>query len=263
MTYYREKVRCYKRSHSQTVYRNFGDDQSVETSDDFLTFCIFDAFGRTINNYTTDYTERNVISAGSATYKTNSGTNKTNNRLLASASGGIKTPNLLYNSNVEKGSSTTTATDWSRSGSYATRTTAKPYYGDYAFQFSRSAATSTADYWSQQVSLTSGKTYTFSAYVNIPTATEFSTNGGLRLKIAGQASEDLDSATQSMNNGWRRITLTVEAQTTGNTTIAVEASNYTGNIYVDALQLEQADAPSTYNLIEDSSFEKGTISSPS
>ena len=67
------------------------------------------------------------------------------------------------------------------------------------------------------------------------------------------SSETVNFATTNIGNGWVRIEVTYTPTST--TTYRVAA---TGNdSYVDCLQLEQEDAASSFNLVEDGSFESG------
>lgn len=171
---YGAKMHAYKRAHLQTVYRYYGKDGvphsdengnvvNSNSTDDILNFRVLDAEGRTISSYSTDYSEQHVLGVGAAAYTTNSGTNKTNNRMTANVSAGQQGVNLLRNSGAENGTS-----NWSNAGT----SSSEHYTGAKSFVLGSSPL-------SQSVTLSAGKEYTFSAYVKIPKTVSFSSGGGV------------------------------------------------------------------------------------
>ena len=239
---YGEKIHGFKRSHSQAAYRYYGkdgiDDRFGGSGDDILTFKIFDRFGKTINSYSTDATEQHVLGVGAAAYTANSGTSRQNNRLTANTAAGLQGVNLLKNSSAENGT-----TDWtggSVSTSYA-------YSGTSSFTVNSSLL--------QAVELDQGKTYTFSAYVR-------TTNSAVKLVFRNSSGTDLKSSetvnysTAGAGGGWQRLTVTYEAPSDGDYYIAVVKTSATGTVYADCMQLEQEESASTYNLLENGSFEE-------
>ncbi len=253
----------YRRSPYQSVYRYYGDDQIAAgvgaQADDFLVFKVFDRAGRTINSYTTDSTEKHVLGVGAASYTANSETKRENNRVLSAASAGQQGVNLLKNADLEY--SDTTAEAWTRSTTYA-RVGTTAYHGDTAMLFTRTSAVSTADRWRQTVLAQDGGSYTFSAYVNVSSGVTFSSGGYLQLRIllsnntVCAVSEKVTYSTENINDGWMRISATATNIPANTSIIAdVYAVKYKGDIFVDSLQLEHENAPSTYNLLDDASFE--------
>ena len=236
---YGAKMHGYKRSRSQAVYRYYGDDQLENTEDDLLNFKIFDYSGRTITNYTTDSSETRILGVGSATYTQNSGTSPKNNRLTAGASSGQQGVDLMTNNSGELG-----AVHWTGGASQSTNV----LYGSQAF-----SVTDGALY--RDVTLTAGVEYTFSAYVNVPDGSS------AYLSVTGDASPynslTVDYPTSGANDGWQRISCTFTPASTKSYQIKLIA---TGTVYADALQLEEGEAPSTYNLLEEGSFENATAS---
>ena len=236
---YGTKMHGYKRSRSQAVYRHYGDDQDENTKDDLLSFKIFDYEGRTITAYTTDRFEARILGVGSAAYTQNSGTSPKNNRLTAGASSGQQGVDLMTNNSGELG-----AVHWTGGSSETTNV----LYGTKAF-----AVTDSALY--RNVALSAGVKYTFSAYVKVPDGSS------AYLSVTGDTSPynslTVDYPTAGANDGWQRISCTFTPASTKSYQIKLIA---TGTVYADALQLEEGDAPSTYNLLEEGSFENATAS---
>ena len=239
---YGTKMHGYKRAHTLAVWRDYGKDQTANTSDDYLTYKILNRIGQTVCAYTTDADESHILGSSAAEYT--SGTNRKNNNLLAAsaytAQPGI---NLLRNGDAEDN-----ASYWS-AVSISTETV---YSGGKSFILNNDA-------FYQLATLSSGKTYTFSAYVNLGAVEADSVVRLALLSTAGEilaASPALTTSTQGANGGWQRLSATY---TVGDSDITVMASmlssGLSGNAYVDCLQLEEEEAASTYNLAEEGSLE--------
>ena len=231
-------------SHSQTTYRDYGADRAANTSDDILTHYLFDYAGRTANAYTTD-NAGNVLGATNAAYSANNGVDKTNNRTLRSASIGIAGQQLLRNTSVES-----TSNAWTFSG--ASRASTNPRTGSYSV---KGTLSSNGTQYAQKSSesLTSGKTYTFSAYVNTSGATNFY-GTGVYLKVSDGTntweSNPVNYATSTaVDDGWVRVSVTFTAKTSAAHTVSVYNSGVS-QFYADDFQLEAGEAPSSYNLVE-------------
>ena len=231
-------------SHSQTTYRDYGADRAVNTSDDILTHYLFDYAGRTANAYTTD-NAGNVLGATNAAYSANNGVDKTNNRTLRSASIGIAGQQLLRNTSVES-----TSNAWTFSG--ASRASTNPRTGSYSV---KGTLSSNGTQYAQKSSesLTSGKTYTFSAYVNTSGAANFY-GTGVYLKVSDGTntweSNPVNYATSTaVDDGWVRVSVTFTAKTSAAHTVSVYNSGVS-QFYADDFQLEAGEAPSSYNLVE-------------
>ncbi len=255
-TVYGAKYHGYKRAHSQTAYRYYGKDgkpymdedgkiENATSTDDLVTVKVLDNYGRTVGSYTSNWNETEILGAGAASYTQNSGTSRTNNRITASASAGQQGVNLLKNSSAEN-----EASGWIN----ANANPSDHFIGNKSF-----TTTNTAFY--QTVSLTSGEDYTFSAYVKIPEGTTFSSTGGVHLAFRSNGGSDLvksetvNYSTTSMQGGWMRLTVTFTAGNAIDYQVAVVPNGVTGSIFVDALQLEKGKAASTYNIVENGSFE--------
>lgn len=235
-----------------TVYRDHGPDRLHETADDLLCNYLYDFSGRTINTYVTD-NDLNICGAANVVYTEQDTTGKTNNRILRSASTGIVAEQLLSNAGFESGS-------WTHSGTAVS--TAKTRTGFNALVGTTENAATVQCAQTTSVTLTAGKTYTFSGYVN--TAGMNFTGKGIYLKVtddSGKAwsgnpiayatvvnTEFIDSS--AFGNGWVRLSVTFTAETNGTHTLSIYREGATGTFYADDFQLEQGEAPSSYNMLE-------------
>ena len=240
---YGAKMHGYKRSHSQAVYRYYGDDQKANTSDDILTFKVLNSMGMTVCSYSTDNTEQHILGIDAAAY-TKDSNRKANNRLAASTYSGQPGINLLRDGDAENSGS-----HWSS----VPATTAAHYNGARSYLLNGNS-------FYQSISLSKDKTYTLSAYVRLDTA---ASSGGIRLAfldgngnaINGASSPLLTTATNGVNGGWQRLTVTYTPTTSLAARASVISTGFSGTAYVDCIQLEEEDAASTYNLVEEGSFE--------
>ena len=71
-------------------YRWCGKDRTLNNSDDLITTMVFDYYGHTISSSTTSADGKIIYSAAASTYSSNSGTLKTNNRLLVDSGVGMR-----------------------------------------------------------------------------------------------------------------------------------------------------------------------------
>lgn len=258
---YGAKYHAYKRAHSQTAYRYYGKDglpymdsdghlTDNGTTDDLLTIKILDNEGRTVGSYTSNSDESEILGAGAATYTENSGTSKKNNRITSSASAGQQGINILQNGSAENG-----AYKWIN----ANPTTDEHYIGNKSFLLGEIGLL-------QTVLLEKDETYTFSAYIKIPAGTTFSTNGGVWLTFLPVGSSDplssgekINYSTDGIDKGWVRLTATYTPDADISCRVTVMRYGLTaGNVYADCLQLEKGEAASTYNIIDNGSFEHST-----
>lgn len=114
----------------------------------------------------------------------------------------------------------------------------------------------------QLVALQGGKTYTLSAYIRMDTAAA----GGIRLAflndnggaISGASSPLLSASTKGVNGNWQRLSVTYTPASSCVVRASVISTDLGGSAYADCIQLEEEDAASTCNLLEDGSFENLT-----
>ena len=237
--------------HSETIYRDHGADRTSGNSDDVLTHYLFDYAGRTVNAYTTDNTG-NILGATNAAYSGSGSTDKTNNRTLRTGSMGVARQQLLSNPGLED-----SATGWTFNNG-TSRATTKPRTGAYSIKGTLSS-NGTQYALISSGTLTAGKTYTVSGYVNTSDVTKIE-GGGISLTVTdgtnGWTSQWVNYITSTaVDNGWVRISVTFTPDATDEYGIFVNNSGAIGTFYADDFQLEEGDAPSSYNLIKNSNME--------
>ena len=113
-------------------------------------------------------------------------------------------------------------------------------------------------------SLKAGKAYTLSAYFSVSSYLNWKDGAKLELLVQNGSStlqtflltDTKPSA--DIESGWQRVSATYTPASDGTYRFLFRLSGCTGTAYLDDVQLEQADAASTYNLIQNGSFEFGT-----
>ncbi len=241
---------------SRTTYRDYGADRTGETADDILTHYLFDNAGRTANAYTTD-NSGNILGATNAVYTApnkDDNTNKWNNRTMRTSSIGIAGQQLMKNTSVELD-----APAWSLNGTSIV--TANPRTGNKSIKGTQTGNGAQSAQISSE-SLTAGTTYTFSAFINTKDVSSF--NGkGIYLEVSKDSSWTslpVNYKTSSVvDNGWIRISVTFTPTTAGVHTLALRNDGASGTFYADDFQLEKGEAPSSYNLVENGSFEMSSF----
>lgn len=241
-------------NHSQTTYRDYGQDRQANTADDILTHYLFDYARRTVNAYTTD-NDGVIIGATNSAYYERSSTDKSNdkrnNRTVRTASIGLASQQLLKNTSIESNSD-----EWTFSG--ASRATTKPRTGSYSI---KGTLDSNGTQYAMKSSekLTAGKKYTFSAYVNTSEVTKFEGSGVCLLVTDGSQSWTSNyvnyTTSNEVDDGWVRISVSFTAPATDIYGITIFNSGCIGTFYADDVQVEEAEAPSSYNLLENGNME--------
>ena len=253
-------------------FRDYGADATANTDDDIVSYTTFDNAGRTVNTISLDKTETKLYGADSSAYTTNDtsskGNSKSNNRVNADVAIGQQAMNLLVNQSGEKGKDGS-AEDWSethkgtnvscavRSDEDHARTGARLFHiwmGD-----SSDSSEERAGSYSQKIQLKGNTTYTFSGYVS---TTELAKAGDVYAKIVspnGQEiakSKSIDYRTPlEIEDGWERLSITFKTSSAGVYSCGIYAENTQGLTRLDDFQLEEADACSSYNMVEDGSME--------
>ena len=253
-------------------FRDYGADATANTDDDIVSYTTFDNAGRTVNTISLDKTETKLYGADSSAYTTNDtsskGNSKSNNRVNADVAIGQQAMNLLVNQSGEKGKDGS-AEDWSethkgtnvscavRSDEDHARTGARLFHiwmGD-----SSDSSEERAGSYSQKIQLKGNTTYTFSGYVS---TTELAKAGDVYAKIVspnGQEiakSKSIDYRTPvEIEDGWERLSVTFKTSSAGVYSCGIYAENTQGLTRLDDFQLEEADACSSYNMVEDGSME--------
>ena len=259
-----DTVKCWN-GKNRSSYRAFGADQLAETEDDIRLEVVFDNWGRTVSTYTTNTDITRILGSSAASYTDTAERSKQNNRLTSVGSTGMTAENLLRDGGLESEDGWTNAS--TGSGSAAARTTItndenrRHGTGGLNLYLPDGAGSGDAAAISRPVTLTAGETYTLSGYFSASSHLRWSSGARLEAVVQGGGAEQTVLLTDArpsaaIENGWQRVTATFTAPA-ASCRIAFRMSGCTGTAYLDDLQLEQAEAASTYNLLQNASFEFG------
>ena len=252
---------------NRSSYRDWGADHTKETSDDLRQEVLFDNWGRTVCTYTTNTDSTEVLGSSAASYVQNSGTSRKNNRTLDIGSSGMTAVNLLIDGGIEKSTDSWTSS-CSANASAAARTTItndenrRHGTGGLNLYLSSSATSSNYAGIYRSASLTGGKPYTLSAYFSASSYMNWNSGAKLELLVQNSSGTTLEThlltdakPNAAMEDGWQRVSATYTPAGSGNYRFLFKLSGCNGTAYLDDLQLEQAEAASTYNLLQNGSFE--------
>ena len=219
------------------------------------THYLFDYWGRTVNIYSTDVTGTKILGATNAAYIQQAGddTNqlhKAKNRIAKTASMGMAAKTFNHNGSMED----LTVKPWApQGGGTVVNEPAKARTGNHVLKGSLTGGDSYAAAYQLSEALTEGETYTFSAYVNTAEITA-AEDMEVYLKVSyGEQewfSNRIDYATGSaINGGWVPLAVTFTAPEDGVYTLIIHGQGAEGIYYADDAQLEEAKAPSNFNLL--------------
>lgn len=252
---------------NRSSYRDWGADHKKETSDDLRQEVLFDNWGRTVCTYTTNTDSTEALGSSAASYVQNSGTSRKNNRTLDIGSSGMTAVNLLIDGGIEKSTDSWTSS-CSANASAAARTTItndenrRHGTGGLNLYLSSSATSSNYAGIYRSASLTGGKPYTLSAYFSASSYMNWNSGAKLELLVQNSSGTTLEThlltdakPNAAMEDGWQRVSATYTPAGSGNYRFLFKLSGCNGTAYLDDLQLEQAEAASTYNLLQNGSFE--------
>ena len=259
-----DTVKCWN-GKNRSSYRAFGADRQAGTEDDIRLEVVFDNWGRTVSTYTTNTDITRILGSSAASYTDTAERSKQNNRLTSVGSTGMTAENLLRDGGLESEDGWTNAS--TGSGSAAARTTItndenrRHGTGGLNLYLPDGAGSGDAAAISRPVTLTAGETYTLSGYFSASSHLRWSSGARLEAVVQGGGAEQTVLLTDArpssaIENGWQRVTATFTAPA-ASCRIAFRMSGCTGTAYLDDLQLEQAEAASTYNLLQNGSFEFG------
>lgn len=259
-----DTVKCWN-GKNRSSYRAFGADQLAETDDDIRLEVVFDNWGRTVSTYTTNTDITRILGSSAASYTATAERSKQNNRLTSVGSTGMTAENLLRDGGLESEDGWTNAS--TGSGSAAARTTItndenrRHGTGGLNLYLPDGAGSGDAAAISRPVTLTAGETYTLSGYFSASSHLRWSSGARLEAVVQGGGAEQTVLLTDArpsaaIENGWQHVTVTFTAPA-ASCRIAFRMRGCTGTAYLDDLQLEQAEAASTYNLLQNASFEFG------
>ena len=247
-------------------YRYWGKDGIKGNEDDLRTEVIFDNEGKTVCSYSTNWDISEVLGSAAATYTETSGTSRTNNRIIASGSSGMTAENLLPDSSFERGFSgwTKVCVGTNSNAAVSTATGHRRLHGAGGINLYLPTTAVEGDYAAMQktVSLATG-TYTLSGWFSVDENLTWGDNGKLEIlwmnssgSVVRQKTVIFEEPDSAIQDGWQRATDSINISTAGNYTVQFRLSGCNGTAYLDDVQLEKAAAASSYNLVQDGSFEQ-------
>ena len=259
-------VSCWN-GRNRSSYRDWGADHKKNTADDLRAEIVFDNWGRTVCTYTTNSDSTEILGSSAASYVQNSGTSRKNNRTLTVGSSGMTAVNLLEDGGIDRVVSgwTSSCTANAAASAKTTADGANRRHGTGGLNLYLSSSATSSNYAGiyRTETLTKGKTYTLSAYFSVSSYLNWKDGAKLELLVQNGSStlqtflltDTKPSA--DIESGWQRVSATYTPASDGTYRFLFRLSGCTGTAYLDDVQLEQADAASTYNLIQNGSFEFG------
>ncbi len=168
--------------------------------------------------------------------------------------------NLLRNHNME-GTASWTNLNISGTGTYSYATDAY-YMGAKSLKMAKTNTTGLMTSY-QAVTLTKGKTYTFSSYFKTLT----SASAQLRVVYKNSSGVDVteNSLTQQNTAAWDRISLTFTLpanSTSTSATVYLMAADGTGSVWFDSAQLEEGAVANRYNMLLNGDFTYNSGAAP-
>ena len=275
---YGSSFSCWAGYANRSSYRYWGKDNindatkpATDTSpdDDLRTEVIFDNMGRTVCTYATDSGITEILGSAALSYTENSGISPSNNRITASASSGMTAVNLLPDSSFEKENN---PSGWVKScsgtGSNAAVSLATGHrrlHGSGGINLYLPTTAAAGDYAGIQraVSLKANTAYTLSGWFSVSEYLTWDEDSKLEIlwldssgSILQRSTVVHDSPSAGIQDGWQRVSASFVAPANAYYTAQFRLSGCTGTAYLDNLQLEEAETASTYNLVQDGSFEQ-------
>ena len=252
-------------------------------ADDIITVLQFDNAGRTVSQQLR-YGDGKEIGAGAYSYTSASDDTSTlgsKNKISSSASLGKNVANLLTGGNGEDASLWESVISDTITGTTTAVSTEK-YMGAKSLEIKNTALTDGGvSFFRQRVNkFEIGKKYTLSAYVKtvdlasvdgIVSPDDYkgayiqvnacdSTGTAIREAYSELLTEDTDT---EINNGFRRLSATIEIpENTTQIRVYVAIRDMIGSAYFDCIQLEEGELASTYNMLENASFETASSGLP-
>lgn len=225
-------------------------DQNVNHS-----YLVFDKYGREIGS-------SSDVGASATDYTTNTGTNATytNNKILATTSTPSPIDSKIYNGDFESSAGWMTYISSTGTAS-ASNTTSTKRLGNQSLKLTAANGGSTT-YFQRHTPTKSGY-YTYSVYCKSSDLT-----AGYASAIVGMILHDgtkefvfsTEKVKASTNGEWIRLSATAYIDITKVKTVSGLNGLFSaeGSVYFDCAQLEYAEVPSEYNMLQNGSFNFGT-----
>lgn len=284
-----QKITFDRSKYNTTVMRTSGLNGAFGDSDDYITTCQFNNAGMLTSTYSKT-AGGEYLSASDATYTSNTVNSdasniKTINKVSQTYTVGANNENMLKNHNLE-GTENWSKADWGSTGTVdfdiaANSSASNVLYGQKSVRMTVNSVTEdkrgrisqTID----ETYLELGATYTLSCYVKVTEMTPIAANDTYGAVIGitvfyddkdkpsiNYYSEHISQITDTeINNGFRRLSVTVNIPKTATDIDYIKANlaihSAVGTAYFDGVQLEKAEAPGCYNMLENSNFESSAI----
>ncbi len=220
----------FEYAHNQTILTDHNGNQKILQ---------FNNWGNTVS------VQDDQGRAQFAKYAADANENGKGNQLSLSSKLQNTVGNLLVNNDLEY------EAIWSDLNSAVSHTITSEafYHGRNSMKIHRSTAGIASGVVSEAFSVEAGKSYTFSAYVKTGAASAY-------LSISDGESEVV-SQTLPGNTDWTRLQVTyTNTSSAAKTATARLLTKDAGTVYMDAVQVEQAETASRYNLISNGDFSR-------
>ncbi|MBE6649615.1 MAG: hypothetical protein E7614_08905 [Ruminococcaceae bacterium] len=172
-------------------------------------------------------------------------------KTIDSISSGVQAQNMITNSSFELTGSWGASYGTNCTGGFISNSQTA-YIGEKYFSISAMTQGGEA-YTYQNVTINESGRYTASAYVNTSTLS----GDGAYIRVRN-GSEILNTSLKTSGKNWERISVTFDAESGKRYAIEIGIVDSSGSVYIDAVQLEAGEAPSEYNMINDSGFDLST-----
>ena len=129
----------------------------------------------------------------------------------------------------------------------------KSFMGEKSYRLTLQSGTNAQNTLaSVNVNVEAGEEYTFSCYVNTSGMTSLGGGASIYADVSGTVYES--EVIKTPSDGWQRIMVAFDAETSGSMTVYMSLENATGSVYFDCIQLEKGGL-SEYNILENAGFE--------
>ena len=277
-----QKITFDRTKYNTTKIQTSGTDGVFNNSNDIITICQFDNFGKMTSTNSKTYGGVYLSASGasytSSTVASGASNIKSINKVTQAYTVGANKENLLKNHSLE-GTSNWTSAAWG-SGTVdfdvtENSTNSNVLYGQKSVKMKVNSVTNDARgriYQNvDEAYLEPGEIYTLSCYVKVTDMTPIAEDDVYGAVIGlttffddgtskNYYSEHISKVTDtSVNEGFRRLSVTISMPNDADfdyvkANLAIHSA--TGTAYFDGVQLEKANSAGHYNLLENASFER-------
>lgn len=277
-----QKITFDRTNYNETIIRTPGVDglYGDSNNNDCVTTCQFDNYGRLTGAYSKT-AGGSDLGAESLTYTAgsvnSSGSNiNTINKVSKHHNLGANAVNYARNTSFETTASWTASSIFGGAEYSTAFDTTQKLYGQKSLKVTTTSYTDDggARRYQDITNLTVGDYYTLSGYLKVTSLSQLApSDSGAFIAATSYTSsgsehyfsEYITEATDaSINNGWRRVNVTFKVPT-GTTKVRLTAGirGAKGTVYFDAIQVEYGKNASSYNMVQNASFESNSDHIPS